>query len=179
LIFDRRPSVCETTFDKFVELIPSGFGIGIRRNGRGGCFGAPRPPPRQCFRSPRINSANARFGLWDAWQAVLSALTWPNVEMRFEFHAERPRFYQYPTYKGFNHRQGEKTEEEFFTRHAHPRRRLGRSAADVLNRAGDRPQARPKRVRVALELLQLGGRRRPTPPPARQSTPICGRGPRD
>jgi hypothetical protein len=82
--------VCETTFDKFVELIPSGFGIGIRRNGRGGCFGAPRPPPRQCFRSPRINSANARFGLWDAWQAVLSALTWPNVEMRFEFHAERP-----------------------------------------------------------------------------------------
>jgi hypothetical protein len=126
---------------------------------------APRPPPRQCFRSPRINSANARFGLWDAWQAVLSALTWPNVEMRFEFHAERPRFYQYPTYKGFNHRQGEKTEEEFFTRHAHPRRRLGRSAADVLNRAGDRPQARPKRVRVALELLQLGGRRRPTPHP--------------
>jgi hypothetical protein len=35
------------------------------------------------------HSANARFGLWDAWQAVLSALTWPNVEMRFEFHAER------------------------------------------------------------------------------------------
>jgi hypothetical protein len=31
-----------------------------------------------------MNSANARFGLWDAWQAVLSALTWPNVGMRFE-----------------------------------------------------------------------------------------------
>jgi hypothetical protein len=30
------------------------------------------------------HSANARFGLWDAWQAVLSALTWPNVGMRFE-----------------------------------------------------------------------------------------------
>ena len=86
-----RPSAFEMNtrrqppaFDKFVELIPSGFGIGIRRNGRGGCFGAPRSPPRQCFRSPRINSANARFGLWDAWQAVLSALTWPNVGMRFE-----------------------------------------------------------------------------------------------
>jgi hypothetical protein len=59
---DRRPSVCETTFDKFAELIPSGFGIGIRRNGRGGCLLHPGHP-RQCFRSPRINLANASLEL--------------------------------------------------------------------------------------------------------------------
>ena len=74
-----------------LRQICRGFGIGIRRNGRGGCLAAPRPPPRQCFRSPRINSANARFGHWDAWQALLSALTWPNVGTRFEVPAERRR----------------------------------------------------------------------------------------
>ena len=49
------------------------------------------PSPMLSFASHQ-HTANARFGLWDAWQAVLSALTWPNVEMRFEFHAERPDF---------------------------------------------------------------------------------------
>ena len=41
------------------------------------------PSPMLSFASHQ-HSANARFGLWDAWQAVLSALTWPNVGMRFE-----------------------------------------------------------------------------------------------
>ena len=67
-----------------------------------------------------MNSANARFGLWDAWQAVLSALTWPNVGMRFEVSTlSGPDFTNAKTYKSFNHRQGAKNrKEEFFTRHA-------------------------------------------------------------
>jgi hypothetical protein len=53
---NRRPSVCDTTFDKFVELIPSGFGIGIRRNGRAVVLVHPgHPSPMLSFASHQLS----------------------------------------------------------------------------------------------------------------------------
>jgi hypothetical protein len=61
--------------------------------------------------------------------------------MRFEVSTlSGPDFTNAKTYKSFNHRQGAKNrKEEFFTRHARPRRRLGRSAR---NRRGRRDERR-------------------------------------
>jgi hypothetical protein len=98
------------------------------------------PSPMLSFASHQLSER--QFGGWDAWQAVLSALTWPNVGMRFEVSTlSGPTFPMPKRTRALTIVKAKKTEKRSSSEDTHARA-VGSAAALAID-AGRRDERRP------------------------------------
>jgi hypothetical protein len=124
LIFDRRPKRLRDNLRQICRVDPL-QALGLELGEMAGAVVCECTPttPRQCFRSPRINSANARFGLLGRLASRVVGLDLAERRDALRgFHAERaPIFHRPQRTMALTIVKAQKNrKEEFFTRRARP-----------------------------------------------------------